>query len=241
MLACDSANVQYDYRLKLEEMALWVPCLVDGLQMHNVTWRGWTQRPMVYRPDKKGCFWRPPHMSCREFHDAVGRESGQLVPLNEDGLESTAVQGQDNHVTAAAERLNQFYTEETAELAYALYATDFEAFAYDRILFASMLEQSEQQQQHTAQLQQGLPGQRRNTGSASTGNAPPGVHTQAQGQYAAADAAADLSAFHNRVRTYAAGGSEGNSGGIAQSQNRPGARVWHSEAARLMARQLGLD
>jgi hypothetical protein len=135
VLACDHDSVQYEYRLRLEEMAQWFPCFVAGLQITNMTMQGWSEKPLMYLGGSNtGCFWTPPGMTCAEFQVAATTTNGELQPVSESVIEAKAMR-RDGHATGAAQRWQAFYTQEVADMVFDLYQRDFQAFGYERTLF----------------------------------------------------------------------------------------------------------
>ena len=91
---------------------------------------------MLYGPERRGCFWRPAGMSCKDFRAATVNADGKAIPMTT-AAASQAILGQDKHNTAAADKMREFYTQQTADLVYQLYRRDFDAFGYKRMVVES--------------------------------------------------------------------------------------------------------
>jgi hypothetical protein len=122
--------------LKMEEMAEWYPCWVDGLQLSDFVWKGWERSndgDFLHKEGLKSCWWKPERTTCdiyyEKTHNSKGRAqaSGYWKP-------GTTTRAGDKHDTAAAEKWQQFYDQGTADLVYELYKDDFIAFGYDRLV-----------------------------------------------------------------------------------------------------------
>lgn len=132
---CDPQSVQYSYWLRLEDMAQWLPCFVEGLRLERFVPRGWVTTPLEWvGDDAPGCWWAPRGMSCEEFWAAArDNGTGRLQPVAVQG----AVDGKKTlfgHQTGADGQVGHFYTQEIADIVYEMYKPDFEAFGYERLV-----------------------------------------------------------------------------------------------------------
>ena len=142
VLAGDKGLLLHTYHLRLEDMAHWLPCFVEGLQLHKFTSTGWQQRPLMYvgAAESDGCFWSPPGMSCAEFAAATTDSEGRAQPLPRHNR-SAVMPGQvshDFHTTDANGKFLAYYTPEIEEMVYNLYQADFEVFGFKRAVFDGM-------------------------------------------------------------------------------------------------------
>eukprot|EP00892_Ulva_mutabilis_P004683 jgi/Ulvmu1/2587/UM014_0038.1 len=157
-----AGSVRMDYYLKLEELEEWFPCFMDGLGLRRWTETGWADTPhgrmrvgegeqrisidAARGPGFRGaegvdwmrvqgdqCWWSPSGMSCKEYYDSFVTEDGTIVPA---GGRDSAVTGalRDEHDTRADEKWQQYYDQETSDLVFFLYYSDFQAFGYPRFI-----------------------------------------------------------------------------------------------------------
>ena len=126
----------YRYMLRIEDMAEWFPCWVDGLKLSNIVWSGWERSDdgdILYKEDLENCWWKPESTTCDIFYEKTHDENQQAV-IPESWKPSTINRGGDRHDTAAAEKWLQFYDQGTADLVYELYKDDFIAFGYNKLV-----------------------------------------------------------------------------------------------------------
>lgn len=123
------------YLLRLEDMHDWYPCWVQGLGLSHLTDSGWAALPggvIAHSPSEAGCWWKPVGASCGEYYAQTHDTYGDALPGGDWHRVPDAGE-RDAHDTGAANRWQQYYTAETADLVYDLFADDFEAFGYERL------------------------------------------------------------------------------------------------------------
>ena len=134
VFACDQDVVNYEYRLRLEDMARWYPCVVEGLGLGAYTAQGWTAKGNAWLGPHggSGCWWKPHGWSCEDYAAAARDEDGRAQPVALDtGVDVTL---RDYHDTGASRSWQRYYSHEPADLLYHLYRRDFEAFGYERAI-----------------------------------------------------------------------------------------------------------
>ena len=131
---CDPQSVQYSYWLRLEDMAQWLPCFVEGLHLERFVAQGWVTAPLEWRgAGAPGCWWAPAGVPCEKFWAAARGADGRARPVavEEHGFDERTLFG---HQTGADALVAQFYTQEVADMVYEMYRPDFEAFGYERLI-----------------------------------------------------------------------------------------------------------
>jgi hypothetical protein len=98
--SCDPDSVQYQYRL--EDIAQWMPCFIDGNKLRNFTLARWQQKPLLRYagPEGTDCWWKPPGMACEEWLQAATGPDGRLVPLEASALPAVAADLTGHHTSA---------------------------------------------------------------------------------------------------------------------------------------------
>jgi hypothetical protein len=121
--------------LRIEDMAEWYPCWIDGLRMNDVVWSGWYRSHYGYEYDSnlKGCWWSPEGTSCAEYFTMTHDEDGAAI-LPRTWRAGLTTQVGSRHDTGAAGKWMNFYDQATADLVYQMYKDDFNAFGYEKLL-----------------------------------------------------------------------------------------------------------
>jgi hypothetical protein len=118
------------YWLKLEDIALWYPCFVNGNKLLPFVETAWQTRGLSTE-----CWWKPASMSCEEYYGQAKLPNGMLRPLKDMHKRDHVVK-RDRHDQGTTQKWEQFYDQEMADMIYTLYKPDFERFGYARLILA---------------------------------------------------------------------------------------------------------
>lgn len=139
--AC-SFGIQYEYYLRIEDLALWLPCVERGLGLRDFTRHGWqrTDEGLLHigttaaDEANNDCWWKPPGMTCAEFYELMVDEAGEVVPVRTKAVaeDFRLHEGRDD---GTAGNWRDFYTAKIGEVVYKLYEEDFTTFGYGKELF----------------------------------------------------------------------------------------------------------
>eukprot|EP00892_Ulva_mutabilis_P003586 jgi/Ulvmu1/159/UM001_0163.1 len=137
--AC-SYGINYEYYLRIEDMAQWLPCMEDGLGLRKFTQHGWrdTEDGLTYvgshaSSSGDSCWWSPAGMSCADFYTRMMDERGEAVPVvTEAGGDFRLHETRDDGTT---ELWRDYYTQKIGDMVYKLYEEDFLAFGYGKEWF----------------------------------------------------------------------------------------------------------
>jgi hypothetical protein len=131
---CYADRVRYHYRLRIEDMNMWLPCMSAALHLGHFIDTGWAHwkrtRSDWYSSHNTGCWWAPKGMSCEEYV----RQGSEIVDGIRNELEAIESQAalNDVHATGAEEKWRAYYDQEMMDLVYRLYKDDFDLFGYER-------------------------------------------------------------------------------------------------------------
>lgn len=134
-------GISYEYYLRIEDLALWLPCVEQGLGLRDFTRHGWQRSPegllRIGGPsggaDAEDCWWKPPGMTCAEFYELMVNAAGEVVPVREGFAgEFRLHEGRDD---GTAGNWRDFYTPQIGEVVYKMYEEDFLKFGYGKELF----------------------------------------------------------------------------------------------------------
>jgi Sulfotransferase family len=136
VLVCDGGQFQYEYYLRLEDMAEWFPCWEAGLGLGEFTRKGWLVTPegKAHHVGSEGCWWSPPGVSCTEYYAQATAADGRAQPVRD---VVAAAEKHDEHDTEASEKWRAFYTQAMADEVYELFRPDFLAFGYERAVLSA--------------------------------------------------------------------------------------------------------
>jgi len=137
-------GINYEYYLRIEDLAQWLPCVEQGLELRRFTQQGWkdTDDGLVFtgigagtpeETERNSCWWRPPGMTCAEFYESMLNEDGEVVPVTDTQAGDFRFHEYRDDGTAGLWR--DFYDKQIGDIVYKLYQEDFKAFGYGQEVF----------------------------------------------------------------------------------------------------------